>query len=164
MKYLRYFWYVLKHKWYVGIACGKEGLYWQGLVHDWHKLLPSEFIAYARYFYADGHTITTRRDKTGYWKPGETDNSAFNLAWFLHQKRAKHHWQSWIYPKDYEGKEELFVFPIPEKYLSEMICDWIGAGKAQGRKGGTEPWWKVNNCKMILHPDSRAYITKRMEE
>ena len=56
-KYLKYLWYVIRHKWYVGIECFKKGLYWQGLVHDSSKLFPSEFIPYARYFYGSKEGI-----------------------------------------------------------------------------------------------------------
>ncbi len=34
--------YVLRHKLFVALVCCKKGLLWRGLVHDWHKLRPSE--------------------------------------------------------------------------------------------------------------------------
>jgi hypothetical protein len=43
--------YVIRHKWYVFLECRKLGIGWLGLVHDWSKFRPSEFIPYARHFY-----------------------------------------------------------------------------------------------------------------
>lgn len=42
---------LLRHVWYVRKMCWANGLYWQGLVHDWSKWRPKEFLPYARYFY-----------------------------------------------------------------------------------------------------------------
>ena len=54
---------------------------------------------------------------------------------------------------------------IPEPYLFEMICDWIGAGKAQGfnspkddRFFETRNWFKVNKHKMQLHKNTSKKI------
>ena len=47
----------------------------------------------------------------------------------------------------------------------EMICDWVGAGKAQGhfspkddRYFETRNWYRANGNKMQLHPTTRAWI------
>lgn len=56
----KYLWYLIRHRWYVMLACFREGLYWQGLIHDWSKFLPGEFFPYAWYFYSKvsiGETI-----------------------------------------------------------------------------------------------------------
>ena len=167
-KYLKYLWYVIRHKWYVGIECFKKGLYWRGLVHDSSKLFPSEFIPYARYFYGSKEGIKRGRNKTGYYKPTDTGDKAFDFAWLLHQKRNRHHWQFWILPTDEEG---IKIFEIPEPYLAEMICDWIGAGKAQGHFSPksdplreTRNWWKENNKKMQLNENTRRYLTNYLKE
>lgn len=94
MKYFRYLNYVIRHKWFVFLECCKLGIPYLGIIHDWSKVLPSEFIPYARYFYGEkGDNIKKSRDKTGYYKPYDTGNSLFDFAWLLHQKRNKHHWQ-----------------------------------------------------------------------
>jgi len=51
MKYWKYLWYVIRHKWYVGGECRRQGFIFCGLFHDWSKLLPSEFFPYAEHFY-----------------------------------------------------------------------------------------------------------------
>lgn len=161
-KYIQYLNYLIKHKWYVGIECLKQGLYLQAFTHDLSKIFPSEYIPYANFFYGNNHNITRGRDKTGYYKPTDTGDNAFDFAWLLHQKRNKHHWQWWILPEDEGG---LKILEMPDKYRKEMFCDWIGAGKAQGHFSPkndplkeTRAWWKVNNHKMQLHPETRKWV------
>lgn len=165
MKYLNYLKYVVRHKWYVAIECFKCGLFLRGVLHDNSKFLPDEFIPYADFFY--GKKPATLRDKTGYYKPTNTGKKEFDFAWLLHQKRNRHHWQWWILPEDNGG---VVIMKMEEPYLTEMICDWVGAGKAQGhfspkddRYLETRNWWKANNHKMQLHADTRAEIIKRIK-
>ena len=156
MKYVRYLWYVIRHKWFVFVECWKEHQIWLGLLHDWSKFLPSEFVPYARHFYGSGKRgISEGRDSTGYYKPTDTGDPAFDFAWLLHQKRNKHHWQWWILPEDNGGTKVLQIHP---KYLTEMICDWKGASKAQGHGGYIAEWWLANADKMSLHPSTREII------
>lgn len=153
-RYLYYFLYVLRHKWFVFLQCCKFGIPWLGLVHDWSKFLPSEFIPYARYFHNPDGTPRQRRDDTGYYKPTDTGDVAFDFAWLLHQKRNRHHWQWWILPEDYGG---IKVLPMQEKYRLEMVADWIGAGLAQGAPDIIR--WYIKNCdKMIFHTSTTAWI------
>jgi hypothetical protein len=161
-QYINYLWYILKHKYYVSVECFKEGLYWRGLVHDLSKFLPSEFIPYANFFY------NKPRDNTGYYKSTDTGDKAFDFAWLLHQKRNKHHWQWWILPEDGGGVKALRMESV---YVTEMICDWIGAGKAQGffspkndRYFETRKWYKANGDKMNLHHSTRTQINYILED
>lgn len=91
--YWRYFWYVARHKWFVFCAACRLGIPWLGLIHDLSKFLPDEFLPYADHFY--GRRIGTQRDATGYYKPTDTGDPAFDFAWSLHLKRNRHHWQWW---------------------------------------------------------------------
>jgi len=50
-----------------------------------------------------------------------------------------------------------------------MICDWIGAGKAQGyfspkedKLLETRNWYRQNGSKMQLDPETRLEIEKRL--
>jgi hypothetical protein len=144
------------------IECFNCGLTWRGITHDLSKLLPDEFFPYANFFYNKNP-----RDKTGYYKPTDTGDKAFDFAWLLHQKRNRHHWQWWILPEDNGGVK---VLKMEEPFLTEMICDWIGAGKAQGHFSPkdnpmleTLTWWKANNHKMQLHEETRKEIIRRLE-
>ena len=157
--YVKYLKYVIRHKWFVMNECFKVGLYWRGLKHDLSKFYPSEFIPYARYFYGDKKP---KRDNTGYYKPTDTGDKDFDFAWLLHQKRNDHHWQWWILPED-EGS--IKVLPMAQDALIEMVCDWIGAGKAQGfLSPPKEPlkecraWYEKNQHKMNLNNATRENI------
>lgn len=154
MKHLKYLCYVLRHKWYVFIECCKLGIPVRGLVHDLSKFRPSEWFPYANYFHKP-----KQRDETGYYKPYDTGDKAFDYAWLLHQKRNKHHWQWWILPNDDGGVE---ILPMPDEYRKEMLADWRGAGRAQGYGDNTKEWYKVNRNKMQLHPETRAWIEKHL--
>lgn len=162
-RYFVYLSYVIRHKWFVTMACFRAGLIWRGLLHDLSKFLPSEFIPYARYFYEPNGKPKTRRDSSGYYKPTDTGDAAFDFAWLLHQKRNRHHWQWWVLPED-EGK--IKVLPMAPQYLREMFCDWIGAGRAQGVADWWNPgrWYEKNKGKMQLHPDTRLEVERLCEK
>jgi hypothetical protein len=43
--------------------------------------------------------------------------------------------------------------------MTEMLCDWIGAGKAiMGAKANTPAWYEKNKERIILHPKTREWI------
>ena len=161
-QYIQYLKYVLRHKWYVMEACFNEGLYWQGIVHDLSKFRPSEFIPYARHFHNPDGSKKQVRGKTGYYKPTDTGDSDFDFAWFLHQKRNRHHWQYWMIPTD-DGN--MVALPMQYRYVIEMVCDWAGAGKAQGfvspkenKLLETRAWYAKNKDKMVLHHTTRKLV------
>jgi len=151
-KYIKYLKYLLRHKYFVMLECFKVGLYWQGIIHDMSKFLLSEFIPYANFFNGD---IKKGRNGTGYYKPTDTGDKAFDFAWLLHQKRNKHHWQWWIIPEDGGGVK---IFDMPEKYLKEMLCDWKGAGKAQNSKSTVREWYDMNKSKMQLSQNTKDWL------
>lgn len=163
-KYIKYLRYLVKHKWFVMRECFKHGIVLQGILHDISKLTPEEFFPYANFFYGTQRVET--KDQNGYYKPVDTGDSKFDFAWLLHCKRNKHHWQWWVVPNENGGSKTL---PIPEPYLTEMLCDWIGAGKAQGHFSPTEdPYWNVRNWynankeRIQLADQTRKEIEKRI--
>ncbi len=158
MKYWHYLWYVIRHKWFVMIECFRFGIYWQGLTHDLSKLVPSEFMPYTGHFYGSKIGISRGRDETGYYKPTDTGDAAFDFAWLLHQKRNKHHWQWWILPEDEGG---LKILEMPLKYRQEMLADWRGAGRAL-RTPDTRKWYEKNKIRMSLGDETRAWIEKQL--
>lgn len=145
-RYWNYIKYVLRHKWFVMIACQKLKLHPRvGLFHDLSKFKPSELIPYARCFYAP--------DGSGQYKP----DGWFDLAWNHHQKRNKHHWQYWVLQED-SGK--VVALPMPLRYVQEMVADWMGAGRAIHGKWEVKEWYCKNKEKMILHTDTEVMIEK----
>lgn len=155
-RHWQYLKYVMKHKWYVFLACLQLGVpLWIAIFHDWDKFLPDEWFAYARFFYNEDGSKRQRRDKTGYYKPTDTGNDAFERAWFLHARRNKHHWQYWALATD----EGLKLYPMPDVYVREMLADWRGAGRAQGTPD-TLHWYVNNYYKMHLHRETRLKIER----
>lgn len=210
--HLKYLSYVLRHKWYVFVACLSYGLIWRGIIHDWTKFLPCEWFPYVDYFYGQK---PTDMGATGYNHQVNQDDTAFNRAWNHHQKANSHHWQYWLLtydnPKprfweqsyddgmthtilaDKDGKvaavlydcnskmkwlkepdvdarkrllAELRQTVVPLKMpladAKEMVADWRGAGKAQGRPKTWE-WYAANKDKIILHPETRAWVEAELE-
>lgn len=183
MIYLKYLRYLVLHKWYVMVECFSFGLYWRGLVHDMSKFLPSEFIPYARYFYGvcsicgnkgrvwnnsvgDGWMPCPKcskdGNKAGYFKPAVTGDSNFDFAWLLHQKRNRHHWQWWLL---YEDCGNVKTMPMSGEDIVEMVCDWVGAGKAQGKFSPADDrycevrkWYAENRSKIILDSFTRTLV------
>lgn len=89
------------------------------------------------------------------------------LLGLLHQKRNDHHWQWWILLKD-DGT--IKVFPMSKDAIHEMICDWKGAGLAQGAKNDpndyykeTKDWYKANKSKMTFHKMTQESIEHIIE-
>ena len=164
---IKYIQYLLKHKWYVMLECFKYGLIWRGIAHDISKFYPDEFFPYVNFFYGKNlHICNEIERKNGYCKPTETENPDFDFAWFLHSKRNKHHWQWWAIPNDKGGTK---ILPIQEPYLTEMLCDWVGAGKAQGHKSPKEDpylnvreWYTVNHNKLQFAEETRKEIERRI--
>lgn len=148
MKYIRYFSYVLLHKWHVFLACLKYGLVWQGIIHDLSKFLPDEAIPYANYFYGGD------RRKDAFYTPSQ-GTYEFNVAWLKHIHRNPHHWHHWVLFEDSQNSHPL---KIPDKYVKEMICDWIGAGLAKSKDNNVLVWYVKNKDKMVLHVETRQDV------
>ncbi|MEN6313243.1 MAG: DUF5662 family protein [Clostridiaceae bacterium] len=151
-KYLRHFKTITAHKWHVMKACFKVGLYWQGITHDLSKHSPIEFFTSARYFQGNKSPIDAEKIENGY-----------SLAWQNHKARNKHHWHYWT---DFENGE-LVIIKMPAKYVAEMLCDWVGAGKAYNKSAWTiksfKNWYAQNRDIYHLYTSTRAYIDMLMK-
>lgn len=153
---LRYFWYIARHKWYVGRACIGEGLFLRALTHDLSKFCTSEWGPYRRYFYGTAGEKHRRENKDGI--PTETGCRPFDMAWLMHQHRNDHHPQFWVLRND-DGSEH--PLPMSEPAMVEMLCDWFGAGAAIHGEASwirTYKWWKANGDRYPLHPMTRARV------
>jgi hypothetical protein len=132
--------YVVRHKWFVFLACRKCGVsWWRAVIHDWHKFTPGEWFPYAETFYL----------KDGRTQYKETDGFAY--AWNAHQKRGKHHYQYWMLTWD---RGDTKCLRMPEKYVREMVADWYGAGRAITGKWDALSWFnkKCQEQSLHLHP------------
>lgn len=113
-KYIKYFKTICIHKWYVFIECCKEGIIWQGIVHDLSKFSLQEFIPSAKYYNGDGNS------------------NEYQEAWLHHKGHNKHHWEYWIDWRSETG--DYIVSEIPLKYMKEMYADIVGASKAYNKE------------------------------
>ena len=150
MKHLRYLRYLLVHKWFVLVACWREGLYWRGLVHDLSKLRPSEWFPYADSFY-------------GAWAYADRPPFVvfrFDVAWLEHQHRNAHHWQYWVLRED-DGATKRMQMSMDA--CREMLCDWYGAGRAiQGKSfrgwPSVQEWYEAQEGRQLLSDTTRRWV------
>jgi len=159
MKHLKYLRYIIRHKWFVFLACRRCGVgLWQSIIHDWHKFLPSEWFAYVENFYGD-YPSWNAVDKWT-WPFKQTKDywsHQFDLAWNHHQKRGKHHWQYWVLTND-SSEPKHQALDMPEKYAREMVADWWGAGMAITGKWDAKTWYHKNKEQIILTPFTRGFV------
>lgn len=151
---LKYATYVFRHQWYVRIACFRCGLWKRGLLHDWSKWTPAEFFPYARFF-----GRTNPRTKSGYYKPTDTGDPAFERAWLHHAHNNDHHWQHWAIVTE----DGFKCYPMPYDAIKEMICDWWGAGRAQKSELTVLEWYNINSKKMRFHTKTRQMLEWLLE-
>ena len=159
-KHLKYIWYLLRHKWYVALACWKYGCFHRAFTHDLSKLLPSEWGPYVNWFNGPFGVKFKRLAEDG--TVGELEHQMhkecklhFDYAWLHHQHRNLHHWQYWILRRD-DGSHEALL--MPEVYVREMVADWTGAGMAIHGKNECLEWYLSNRHKMHLHPKTRERV------
>lgn len=134
---------VIIHRYWVCHYCFIAGRPIQGLLHDLSKFNPVEFFESVKYWSGDRSPIDNCKDVNGY-----------SAAWMHHKGRNKHHYEYWVDNLDKGG----VALQIPYKYAAEMICDFLGAGRAYNGKKFTMQneynWWlkkKSNPLKMNYH-------------
>lgn len=140
---------VHKHRKFVRKYCFKAGLYWQGLTHDLSKYSPVEFWESVKYYQGNRSPIDACKEDNG-----------FSKAWQHHRGRNKHHREAWT---DYYDKGTACV-PMPYTCAAEMLCDYLGAGKAYHgiafSYGDELRWWESQLEKNIcIHPMTAKFIT-----
>lgn len=139
---------ILKHKYWVGKYCFKCGIPWQGITHDLSKFSPTEFFESVKYYQGTSSPIDAAKKDKGYSK-----------AWMHHRGRNKHHYEYWQDNFD-NGGEPLIM---PYEYAVELLCDYLGAGRAYMGKKFTYKseyqWWrnKIENP-VAMHPAIMSFI------
>lgn len=146
---------ILIHKWYVLLACWSCGLYWEGIVHDLSKLSPTEFLELGKYYTVGRSPIVRARQENGVSK-----------AWLHHMGHNKHHWQYWV---DFLPNSNVGVpMPMDSRSIIELICDWIGAGKAYEKEKWSQDrlltYWKEHKHEFLLHEDTSFEILFHIEK
>jgi len=168
MQYWSHAKYTLIHKWYVFIECSKRGIIWRGIKHDMSKFLPSEFFAYANFFFnPDG----TRRPKGINSGLSSQQIADCDRAWVHHVNWNDHHYNYWVEDphnsisiKDVVNKRQAVIMPLP--VMKEMISDMIGASKAQGHPDpeiGARDFFYDHKDRIILHPVTQAWMMESFD-
>ncbi len=164
----RYLKYVLRHKWFVFVAGRKMGApLWRLLIHDWSKFSPTEWGAYARYFYAPKPVAAYGDARNhGGLAPSECERiiaqrrAAFDRAWLHHQHANPHHWQHWVLREDDGATKAL---RMPEHFAREMVADWMGAGRAITGRWEAREWYEKNGTVMILNMHTRTLVERLLK-
>lgn len=147
-KYLKY---VLRHKWFVFLACWELGVpLWMAIVHDWDKFLPGMWRAYADYFY--GNLPAEKDAHLGalagvgiFPKTKEDARRDMEREWNGHQKRNKHHWQYWLLVNDARNQrfwEQSMDGGMTHSYLKLKRGDYEFANIAVVYEYESMDWWK----------------------
>lgn len=153
MKALKHLKTILIHKYWVFYFSRKLGIGWQGFWHDMSKFSPTEFFESIKYYTGTSSPIDACKKDKGY-----------SLSWQHHKGRNPHHYEYWQDNFD-KGTTQICM---PDKYVKEMFCDYLAAGKAYNGKNFTFDleynWWKKKIRNPIaMHPTNKLQIDKIME-
>ena len=151
--FLKHFKKVCTHKYWVFRYCVKAGIPLQGVLHDMSKFSPVEFFESVKYYQGTSSPIDAAKKVNGY-----------SEAWMHHKGRNKHHYEYWQDNFDNGG----VALEIPMKYKKEMICDYVGAGRAYFGKAFTiekeYEWWQAKKAKPIaMHKNDMAFLDEFFE-
>ena len=148
-KLWRHFKTVCRHKSVVFQECRACGITWQGIKHDMSKFSAAEFVPSAKYFQGNRSPIEAEKEDCGY-----------SFAWLHHKGTNPHHWEFWTDFAESDGS--IITNKIPYKYVVEMICDWIGAGKVYQKEAWTPESPMIHYRKMRkgrhFHPETDELI------
>lgn len=127
---LSHFKKIIQHKYWVFIYCRKCGITWRGIKHDLSKFSLTEFIESIKYYKGTSSPIDECKKVNG-----------VSYAWQHHKGRNDHHYEYWVDNLD----SEMTLIEMPCDCAVEMLCDFLGAGRAySGEKftyEGELRWW-----------------------
>lgn len=149
-RHLKYLYNCLFHKWHVFWEAAKLGIYWRGLVHDFSKLSPHEWLPRAK--------ALGKNKPENQYGVFESLDAELVLSWLRHYHRNPHHWQWWVTRLD---NGERRVLPMTDEYRREMLADWRAVSKMPGRQD-VVPWYLQNKENIELHPETRSWIEKQL--
>lgn len=145
---------VLVHKYWVFYFCCKAGIPLQGITHDLSKFSPVEFWEGVKYYQGNRSPIDACKEENGY-----------SMAWQHHKGRNLHHYEYWQDNFDKGGTP----LKMPYKYALEMVCDYLGAGRAYMGKSFTldKEWqWWLGKCSkpIAMHPQTKKFVNDMLWE
>lgn len=141
---------VCKHKYWVFYYSCKFGNPVRGFFHDFSKFSPVEFWEGVKYWQGTRSPIDACKEENG-----------ISLAWMHHKGHNPSHYEYWVDYLDDGGKPQ----PMPQKYAIEMICDFLGAGRAYMGKNFTYKaeyeWWEnklKNKPNIAMHEGVKDFV------
>ena len=140
---------ICRHRHYVLKECRACGIMWQGIKHDLSKFSRAEFSSSARYFQGNRSPIEAEKEYNGY-----------SIAWLHHKGCNPHHWEYWT---DFSDDGEVIANKIPYNYVLEMVCDWIGAGKAYEKEWNEHSplkYYEEHRKGRYFHKDTERLILR----
>ena len=149
LHWIKHFRTITRHRHKVIYHCFKFGILWQGLRHDLSKYSPTEFIPGARFHLGDRSPTEAERREYGY-----------SRAWMHHKGRNKHHFEYWT---DYNIEtHKMEAVEMPLKYVKEMFCDRVAAGKIYLGDKYTDhnpiDYFEKGNAKNMMHPKTAKLL------
>lgn len=137
------------HRKWVRRYCRWAGIPWRGLKHDLSKYSPTEFLESARYWTGHGSPINEAKNDVG-----------ISRAWLHHRGRNPHHWAYWAD----NFSEGFIVHPMPMNDFVELVCDFLGAGRAYSGDVFTysseHAWWlkERETGSAAMHPYNKQML------
>lgn len=113
------------------------------------EIFTDEFLPGARFYLGDRSPTEGERREYGYSK-----------AWMHHKGRNKHHFEYWT---DYNPKtRRMEAVEMPLKYVKEMFCDRVAAGKIylDDKYTNDNPieYFLKGNAKTSMHPNTAKLL------
>lgn len=142
---------IISHRHLVIEHCIKAGIPLQGLTHDLSKFSPAEFMYGVKFFQGDRSP-----------NEGEREDHGYSNAWMHHKGRNKHHFEYWL---DYniEANKAIPV-KMPLKYVIEMFCDRVAAGKTYLKDKYTDKspleYFEKGRARRNIHPETSKFLEK----
>lgn len=130
-KFIGHFKTVCTHKKWVYYYMKMVRMPFRGLLHDMSKFSPVEFFEGVKYWQGTSSPIDACKKENGW-----------SRAWMHHKGRNPHHYEYWVDNLDKGGE----VLEMPKRYFIELVCDYLGAGRAYMGENfsyaAEAEWWK----------------------
>lgn len=143
---------IIRHKNMVRAMCFQVGLYRQGIMHDWSKYSPVEFLVGCKYYQGNMSPNNAEREDRGY-----------SQAWLHHKGKNRHHLEYWIdYAAKKDGHGGMTGMKMPVRYVVEMFIDRISASKNYQKDAYTArsplEYYEKGRGHYIMHEDTEALL------
>lgn len=116
-KALGHFRTITEHKIQVMRHCFAVGLYYQGIMHDMSKYMPSEFLMGCKYYQGGKRSPNN----------GEREDKGYSFAWMHHKGRNRHHFEFWTDYSQYVKPGRIRWFRSECRENMWWRCWWTGS-------------------------------------